>query len=1105
MAPAESPDPFSWLCSDSEIARRLCAPDSAPATLGPVQCWPELLRSSLSLCLASPLPILLWWGPRHVCLYNDAFRALLGARHPSVLGHPCAEAWPDLWALVGPSVSAVMLRGETVQLRDLSLPVARRSTPENARVTFSLSPIRTVHGDIVGVFCPTIETTQDATRREQMVAAADRANLQAMNLLNDVANRCAKTGESEQECLDEVVKVAIALSGAEKGSLQRLDRPTNTLRLVAHRGFDSRFVDYFQTVAIAGASACAAAIASNQRVFVEDVTHSSLLANSPALPMLLEGGVRAMHCTPLADGTGAVLGVISVHFCEPHRPSEREMRLLGLLARHAADFLARQQVNRAIQESEERFRALVSATSDAVYRMSSDWSEMRHLRGRGFIPDTLEPSRTWLGRYIHPADQAYVMRNVQRAITTRSVFELEHRVIRVDGSPGWTYSRAIPIFDQQGEIVEWFGAASDVTLRKEAEQAMQLSESRYRTLFDSIDEGYCIVRVLFDDKGKPCDYRFEEVNQSFARQTGIHNAVGRCMCEIVPEHESFWFETYGRIAATGQPERFTHIATGLDRWYDVYAFRMGKPEDRRVAVLFNDVTERKQVEEALRVSEKRLRTVIEQLPAGVGVTDKTGRWTLCNSMMERYFAHSIPSTQPERAARWSGWDERGNPVPPHNWPGKRALRGETVLPGLEMRYIDGDGRAYWMRVSAAPLRDDNSIVIGACVAIQDVSEVKNAEHALREADRRKDEFLATLAHELRNPLAPICNGLHILRAMASDGNGVGDTSAVYEMLERQVSHMVRLVDDLLEVSRISGGKIELRSEPADLADLLRSAMETSRPLIEAADHAFLTSLPSEALILDADPVRVTQIIANLLNNAAKYTDAGGQIWLTAHRDGTDAVIVVRDNGIGIPDTMLAKVFDLFTQLEHGRHRAQGGLGIGLTLVRRLVEMHGGQVEARSDGPGKGSEFIVRLPLAQGQRPTAVVPTSNQPSRGTTAHRILVVDDNEDAANTLSFILQGLGNQVRVARDGPEGLAALESECPDVVLLDIGMPGMDGYELARRARLKAQGDLTLIALTGWGQEEDRRRSKEAGIDHHLVKPVDVEALGRLLASVEARRY
>jgi PAS domain S-box-containing protein len=369
---------------------------------------------------------------------------------------------------------------------------------------------------------------------------------------------------------------------------------------------------------------------------------------------------------------------------------------------------------------------------------------------------------------------------------------------------------------------------------------------------------------------------------------------------------------------------------------------------------------------------------------------------------------------------------------------------------------------------------------------------------LKEADRRKDEFLATLAHELRNPLAPVRNSLHILRMARTEG-GVPDR--IHEMLDRQVNHMIRLVDDLMEISRITRGKIELRKERIELASVVRSAVETSKPLIEEAGHQLAISVPSEPLLLEADPVRLAQVLANLLNNAAKYTDRGGQIWLTVRRDNDHAVVSVCDTGAGIPANMLPKVFDLFTQVNRTYNRSQGGLGIGLTLVRRLVEMHGGTVEAKSDGDKRGSEFIVRLPLVPMKERPAAGPPRPHDIKFVFPKRILVVDDNKDSADSLAMMLKLFGAEVETAYDGPSALEIISARRPAVVLLDIGMPGMDGYEVARLVRGQPDGsNIALIALTGWGQQEERRRSQEAGINYHLLKPVDFDALQSLLASL-----
>ena len=365
-----------------------------------------------------------------------------------------------------------------------------------------------------------------------------------------------------------------------------------------------------------------------------------------------------------------------------------------------------------------------------------------------------------------------------------------------------------------------------------------------------------------------------------------------------------------------------------------------------------------------------------------------------------------------------------------------------------------------------------------------------------QADRRKDEFLATLAHELRNPLAPIRNWVNVLR-MSGDRSGGGE---VWDMMDRQVNHMVRLVDDLMELSRITRGKIDLRVEQVELAPLVLAAVETSRPLIDAARHTLTVSLPESPIVVRGDPVRLSQVFANLINNAVKYTEPGGTITLTLRREGRHVTFTVKDTGIGISASALPRVFDMFVQVDGDHERVKAGLGIGLTLVRSLVEMHNGRVEARSEGIGQGSEFIVRLPVSA-EAPAAE--SHGLPElRFRGQKRVLVVDDNEDAADSLGALLSVMGADVRVAHDGATALEIFPEFRPAAVFLDLGMPEMDGYEVARRIRvLPGSGNTELIALTGWSQERDRVRTREAGFSRHLAKPADFETLMGVLMSLE----
>ena len=402
--------------------------------------------------------------------------------------------------------------------------------------------------------------------------------------------------------------------------------------------------------------------------------------------------------------------------------------------------------------------------------------------------------------------------------------------------------------------------------------------------------------------------------------------------------------------------------------------------------------------------------------------------------------------------------------------------------------------------SAAPIRDKHGHVFGCVLVFRDITERRRAEQSLKDADRRKDEFLATLAHELRNPLAPVRNAVELL-SQAGDDPSVREEAR--RMMQRQLGHMVRLIDDLMDMSRVTSGKLHLRKQRVELATAVQSAVEETRPLIEAAAHQLTVNLPPEPVSLDADPTRLAQIFSNLLSNAAKYTDNGGHIWLVAERRDGDVSVSVRDTGIGIRPEQLPHLFEMFSQLTPALERSQGGLGIGLALVRGLVELHGGTIEAGSAGPGRGSEFILRLPVVE----VCSMPRIREPedtdgkSQQGPKCRILVVDDNADAANSLAMILRRMGHDIHTAHDGLEAVHAALTFRPEVILLDIGLPKMNGYDVAKQIRQHPwDKKVAIIAVSGWGQEEDKRRAVEAGFDHHLTKPVEPAALSRLLALI-----
>jgi PAS domain S-box-containing protein len=633
------------------------------------------------------------------------------------------------------------------------------------------------------------------------------------------------------------------------------------------------------------------------------------------------------------------------------------------------------------------------------------------------------------------------------------------------------------------------GMAVDVTDRMRAEQVLRESEERFREMTDSVPaiiyttqpDGYCTF-----------------LSSAWSTFTGRPNELGLGFGWAQVLHPDDVELVRSVFTLGAQPFRLEFRMRGPAGDYR-WVIGSGAPRFAASGAHLGfvgsvlDVSEEKRAERALHHSVQIYRAIGDSIDYGVWVCDPEGR----NVYASQSFLRLVGLTQ-EQCSGY-GWTTALHPEE-----AERTLAEwqECVRAGrewyVELRFRGSDGGDHPVLARGVPVRNERGEITAWAGIHLDISRQKQVEEELREIDRKKDEFLATLAHELRNPLAPIRNSLLVLRA----GGGVGDDVArIHDMIERQLSHLIRLVDDLLEVSRITSGKVELRRERVELGEVVRAALESSMPAIDAAGHRLDLSLESEPLVLEADAVRLTQVLANLLNNAAKYTEEGGAILLSTRREGSHAVISVRDNGLGIPTAMLPRVFDLFAQVGHTLGRAQGGLGIGLALVKRLVEMHGGRVEARSNGWGTGSEFVVTLPLASpaSLASTAFPPSARAPKILAPRRRFLVVDDNRDAADSLALLLEVYGAEVRVTYDGISAVAELRGWRPDVVLLDLGMPDMDGFEVAARIRKQPElAGIMLVALTGWGQPEDRRATRAAGFDLHLVKPVSPPELRELIA-------
>ncbi len=517
-------------------------------------------------------------------------------------------------------------------------------------------------------------------------------------------------------------------------------------------------------------------------------------------------------------------------------------------------------------------------------------------------------------------------------------------------------------------------------------------------------------------------------------------------------------------------------------------------------LVFRDVTERQQLEKLNNerlIGARKLASIVDSSNDAIISQSTDGVIQSWNAAADRMFGFSASEAvgrhisvliPPERA----GEEDRI----------MNRLRVGDAIEHFDTVRVRKDGQRIQVSLTISPVRDGDGRIVGASKIVRDISERKKLENDLRqlaadlsEAHARKDEFLATLAHELRNPLAPIRNGLQVLR-LGGEGQAAG-VEQTRIMMERQLGQLVRLVDDLMDVSRITRGNVELRKERVSLASVIHSAIETSRPIIDERGHHLTLTLPPEPIVVDADITRLAQVFANLLNNAAKYMDRGGEIFLKAEHEGDKVVVTIKDQGIGIASDQINRIFQMFTQVDGSLEKAQGGLGIGLTLVRRLTEMHGGTIVAQSEGIGKGSQFVVRLPIVAEASPASDASSPESPAPKSDL-RILIVDDNRDGADSLAMVLEVMGNETRIAYDGQEGVDAARVWRPDLILLDIGLPKLNGYEACRRIRAQPGGEgAVIIAVTGWGQEEDRRRSKEAGFDHHLVKPVDPVTLRKLL--------
>ena len=1059
--------PLAFLIGGGAMSSLIRSMDWSKTSLGPVAGWPQSLRTTVSICLASDLPICVIWGPGLVQLYNDAYRVICGDKHPQSMGQNFSECWREAWPVIGEAYDSA-LAGDTAFLENQHIFLERHGSVEKCFFTFLFSPVRDETGQVGGVFHPVIEVTTKALSERRTGA-----------LRNLTAH--TRKAKSDDDTLAPQMrrKTNEALRASEEHHRVLFEQTADGIVLADATG---RYVDVIE-------AACKMLGYSREEVLPRSI------------PDVLEPDEWSRIAAEIARcADGQVMGSEwrfsrkdgSVFVGEITGSQLPDGRVQGILR----DITERRATEAAIRASEERIRSILESITDGFFVLDHDW-RITYINAAG-------------ERFLDRAAGDLIGKSMWEEFpgTVGSEFERVYRRVAA-ARVGESFTAYYPNFDRWYELTANPAPEGltvyfrDVTGRRQVERERQ----QFAAMVDASPDFIGVAGL---------DQRGLYVNRAGMELTGLDpgQVASVSILDFFPESERDRILSLIAGSEGGKEvlvdTYFRHLRTGqlIPVSWSLMRLRNTSGNVSGYASVTRDLTERRNAEERLRASEEQRRLALDAAELGTWNVEPATRATKTDARYRAIFGTTED---------WTDYLQAFAVIHPDDLPAvKEALAAATRLEdpipyAIEYRIVHPDGSLRWVLANGRSSFEGAGSTRRAVSfdgTVADITDRKRGEEereqllaSLQKQDQRKDEFLATLAHELRNPLAPIRNGLQIMRLAHGDAEAI---ERVRAMMERQIGQMVHLIDDLLDLSRISRGTIDLRKERIELDKAIQQAIETSRPSIEQADHELLIEIPSNPIHVDADLIRLAQVFSNLLNNAAKYTERGGRIRLTVQHLGTEAVVSVKDDGIGIPTHMLAQVFEMFTQVDRNLERSQEGLGVGLSIVQGLVQMHGGTVEARSDGHGRGSEFVVRLPVALslvGDKP----PDQADPDHPTGRHRILVVDDNRDAAESLAMMLTMMGNKTLTARDGLEALDVAAAFRPDVMFLDIGMPKLNGYEVARRIRQQAWGkDMVLIALTGWGQAEDKRRSLEAGLNFHLVKPVLPVALEELLAGVTAAR-
>ena len=1055
-----------------ELAKLLTAVEWSDTQLGPVSDWTPALRNMLGILLANRFPLLLLWGPQHIQLYNDAFCPVLGVKHPDqAFIRPASVCWPEVWDLFGPIFAKLLQGGPSTLEDDLQLEVFREGFLQECHFTVAYTPVPdpAAPNGIGGVLVALNEITEKHLAERRVLA------------LRDLSVGLTSTHRAEQVCR----QAAAALTPHNK------DVPFALFYL-----FDSAV----SRAQLAGA--CGVPMGELISPLSLDLREDSVWAKQFQLTM--QGATAVLDDLPGLFGTAprgpwrdpcaraAVLPIRAASASDP-----LGFLVVGISVRLHFDAFYRSffeliaaQIAAAIAQA----HALEEARKRADAQLEVDRAKT------AFFNNVSHEIRTPLTLMLAPladslADAQHPLGPVQRERIPRGKEHLPEHLI----SAASTANAGTPNTEVYVEAASQYSPA---TAQAQAPRwrAELASAPRIVWAEEQADMRDYVRRLL------EVDFAVEAVadgEAAFAAVLAQHTDLvladvmmpildGFGLLRRLRNHpQTSTIPVILLSASTGEESRIEGLQAGADDY-------LSKPFtarelQARVTTHLNLARLRTQAARAVRASEAFSESLLESSPDCIKLLDSQGRLLRMNASGQCLM--EIENFSPLVGAAWSDM-----------WP---AATRSLVRVAIEQARSGQFGRfqsicptakgvAKWWDVVVAPLRDGQGEIASFIAVSRDISDLKRVETLLHEADRRKDEFIATLSHELRNPLAPLRNALHLLRAPGGDQQPAGP---IHAMMERQVDHLVRLVDELLEMSRINRGTLELRKERVNVASIVRNALETSDPHIRARGHRLSVQLPAQDVWLEGDPVRLSQILANLLNNAAKYTEPGGEIAVRVTLDQLTASVSVSDNGAGLSAHALSSIFQMFSRGDRVSAVDQDGLGIGLAFARQLAELHHATLEAYSAGVGQGSEFTLRIALAAEQGLLGNLVQQAAPPE--LRMRLLVVDDNVDAGDSLAMVLELLGARVRVARGGAEAIALFLESPFDVVILDIGMPGMDGYEVARRLRATCTPQRAeLIALTGWGQEDDRRRAREAGFDHHLVKPVDINALRSLLDQLQS---